>query len=263
MSKTQVRITCIIVLVTLLGVVIYGETKTETGQKSTVQKDEDTTVTTTNGGNGVGNNEPPTGTTDIDKREGTSLRTGTELPKDNEVTGSPDTKASNPEQEATKDVDKAPSNTDTTVVISRGAGNIHSVTVDDTLYYYTTEELEKGLLHDLKPLAPLFVQAQDKYGIDAVFLAAIAAEESGWGRHQFRKNNVFGFYGPEFESLDHCIDYVANFLLTKYLTPDGKYYKGTSVAAVNTYYNGRDTWEDHVTKIMTNIVNRIERTDSE
>lgn len=149
------------------------------------------------------------------------------------------------------------------MAISRGAGNIHSVTVDEGLYYYTVEELEKELLHDLKPLAPLFVQAQDKYGIDAVFLAAIAAEESGWGRHQFRKNNIFGFYGPQFESLDHCIDYVANFLLTEYLTPDGKHYKGTSVAAVNTYYNGRDTWEDHVTKIMNSIVNRIERTDSE
>ena len=263
MSKTQARITCIIVLFVLLGVVIYGETKTEPGQKPTVQEGEDTEVPTTNGRNGVGNNEPPTGNIEANQREGTSPRTGTELPKDNEDPRSPDNRTINSEQEATKENDKAPSNTDTTVAISRGAGNVHSVTVDDDLYYYTAEELEKGLLHDLKPLAPLFVQAQDKYGIDAVFLAAIAAEESGWGRHQFRKNNIFGFYGPQFESLEHCIDYVANFLLTEYLTPDGKYYKGTSVAAVNTYYNGRDTWEEHVTKIMNNIVNRIERTDNE
>lgn len=263
MSKTQTRLTCIIVLFTLLGVVIYGETKTETGQKPAVQEDEDTTVDTRNGRNGVGTNEQPPGNNDLDEREKPSLRTGAELPKDNEDPGSPDTKVSNPEQEATKETNKTPSDTDTTVAISRGAGNIHSVTVDDNLYYYTAEELEKGLLHDLKPLAPLFVQAQDKYGIDAVILAAIAAEESGWGRHQFRKNNIFGFYGPQFESLGHCIDYVADFLLTEYLTPDGKYYKGTSVAAVNTYYNGRDTWEEHVTKIMDNIVNRIERTDNE
>lgn len=244
MNKSQARITCIIVLFVLLGVVIYGETKTETEQKPTLQEGEDTADTNTSGRNGVGNN---------------GLSKNDRQPTSGTIYGDTDSE----HMEEASDGKPTPSiNVESDVVtIGRGAGNSHSVTVADGLYYYTAEELEKGLLHDLKPLAPLFIQAQEKYGIDAVFLAAVAAEESGWGRYQFRQNNIFGFYGPQFESLEHCIDHVANFLLREYLTPSGKYYKGTSVAAVNTYYNGRDTWEEHVTSIMASIVNRIERTD--
>ena len=55
-----------------------------------------------------------------------------------------------------------------------GVGNIHNVTIDTNKRYYTAEELEKGLLYELKPLAKYFIHAQEKYGIDAVFLASIA-----------------------------------------------------------------------------------------
>lgn len=144
-----------------------------------------------------------------------------------------------------------------------GAGCVLAVTVRPGYRYYTVEELEKGLLHELKPLAPYFVQAQETYGIDAVFLAAVAAEESGWGRYQFRKNNIFGFENCDFDSLEQCIDYAANWLSYKYLTPSGVYYEGLSVVDVNKHYNGRSDWEDHVVAIMGQIVDRIERNDTE
>lgn len=141
---------------------------------------------------------------------------------------------------------------------SLGAGYITDITVRQGYRYYTADELAKGLLHDLVPLAPCFIEAQETYGIDAVFLAAIAAEESGWGRYQFRQNNIFGFENCDFESVEHCIDYAASWLKTQYLTPDGTYYEGVGVADVNKHYNGRDTWEEHITAIMSQIVARIE-----
>lgn len=143
-------------------------------------------------------------------------------------------------------------------LLTLGAGYLSNVKVRPGYRYYDADDLAKGLLHDLVPLAPFFIEAQETYGIDAVFLAAIAAEESGWGRHQFRKNNIFGFEKCDFDSLEHCIDYAASWLNTQYLTPGGRYYEGVGVADVNKHYNGRKTWEEHVGVIMGQIVNRIE-----
>lgn len=144
-----------------------------------------------------------------------------------------------------------------------GAGYASNVKVRPGYRYYTAEELEKGLLYDLVPLADYFIEAQETYGIDAIFLAAVAAEESGWGRYKFRKNNIFGFENCDFDSLEHCVDHAASWLKTQYLTPGGTYYEGAGVADINKHYNGRDTWEQHVVAIMGQIVDRIERTDTE
>ena len=140
----------------------------------------------------------------------------------------------------------------------RGAGNASDVTVASDKRYYNADELAKGLLYDLVPLAPYFIAAQETYGIDAVFLAAIAAEESGWGRYQFRRNNIFGFENCDFDSVAQCIDYAASWLKTHYITPGGNYYEGVGVVDINKHYNGRDTWEEHVTDIMGQITTRIE-----
>ena len=56
----------------------------------------------------------------------------------------------------------------------------------------STEELEAVLKYDLKPYAQEFLYAEEDYGINACFLASIAALESGWGRYQFKENNIFG-----------------------------------------------------------------------
>jgi hypothetical protein len=139
-----------------------------------------------------------------------------------------------------------------------GAGNTEDVRTDPDNYYYNADELAMGLLYDMVPLAPYFIDAQEKYGIDAVFLAAVAAEESGWGQYQFRRNNIFGFERCDFDSLPGCIDYAADWIKTQYLTPDGLYYNGESVTAINIRYNGRATWEENVKSIMAQIINRIE-----
>ncbi len=143
-----------------------------------------------------------------------------------------------------------------------GPGDTSNVNCNPTVRYYDAELLEKGLLYDLKPYAADFIQAQETYAIDAVFLAAVAAEESGYGRYAFRKNNIFGYGSKDFDSVPQCIDYVARKLRENYLTPGGVYYKGESIASISTYYcNGNTTWVANVTQIMKDIDGRINHDD--
>ena len=60
---------------------------------------------------------------------------------------------------------------------------------------FSAEELSAGLRGELVPLAADFVAAEAEYGVNAVFLAALAAHESGWGRHCFLPENIFGWGG--------------------------------------------------------------------
>ena len=117
----------------------------------------------------------------------------------------------------------------------------------------TAEELRSGLKKDLVDLAEDFIAAEEKYGINAVFLAALAAFESGWGRHCFRENNLFGWGGKSFETKSECVDFVASKLAEHYLSEDGKYYHGMNLYGVNRSYNGSDIWVENVAAIMAKI----------
>ena len=96
----------------------------------------------------------------------------------------------------------------------------------------STEKLESVLKGELKQYAQEFIWAEEDYGINACFLASIAALESGWGEHQFRPNNVFGFGRMKFESVPKCIDYVSWYLRKHYLNESGKYYRGGTIADI-------------------------------
>lgn len=143
-----------------------------------------------------------------------------------------------------------------------GPGDTRNVNRNPTIDYYDAETLQRGLLYDLKPYAEAFVQAQENYAIDAVFLAAVAAEESGYGRYRINTNNVFGYGRKAFASVPECIDYVASKLRDNYLNENGCYYKGCSVADVAVYYNnGSAYWINNVSAIMHEITARAERKD--
>lgn len=143
-----------------------------------------------------------------------------------------------------------------------GPGDTDNVNRNPNVVYYDAETLRRGLLYNLKPYAEAFVQAQDEYGIDAVFLAAVAAEESGYGRYTVNKNNIFGYGRKAFGSVPECIDYVAGKIRSNYLNPDGIYYKGCSVSDIAVYYNNGSTyWVNNITVIMTEIATRASRKD--
>lgn len=118
---------------------------------------------------------------------------------------------------------------------------------------YTAKELEKGLRGELSAYAEDLIAAERKYGVNAVFLAAVSALESGWGRHCFRENNIFGWSGKSFSSKSACIDFVASKIKQNYLSENGKYHRGKTVSAVNVCYNGNSFWEEKVLGIMVMI----------
>lgn len=96
----------------------------------------------------------------------------------------------------------------------------------------STEEFEAVLKGELKQYAQDFLNAEEDYNINACFLASIAAAESGWGEHQFKPNNIFGFGRKTYKSVEHCIDHVAWYLRKHYLNKNGKYYRGGTISAI-------------------------------
>ena len=117
-----------------------------------------------------------------------------------------------------------------------------------------------NLQGDLAPLEDAFLQAEADHGVDAAFLAAVAALESGWGESELarEKNNLFGWRGADgymvFDSKEDCIDHVAAYLAKEYLDPDGIYYRGTAVEDVAKHYcGGNEAWIEAVKNIMLSV----------
>ena len=115
------------------------------------------------------------------------------------------------------------------------------------------KELCAALKYDLVPYAGYFIEAEQKHGVNAAFLAAIAAQESGWGRYCFRENNIFGFGKKSFDSVPECIDYVAGYLAEHYIAEDGKYYHGKTVEGVSVCWCDED-WAKRVNYIFDSIL---------
>lgn len=123
---------------------------------------------------------------------------------------------------------------------------------------FSAEELSAGLRGELVPLAADFVAAEREYGVNAVFLAALAAHESGWGRHCFLPENIFGWSGKSFDSKSECISFVASRLVEKYLAEDGRCFHGKTLSGVNRSYNGSNEWTSAVAGIMAKISQKAE-----
>ena len=107
------------------------------------------------------------------------------------------------------------------------------------------EVLENAPRRTLAKYAKDFVEAEQAYGINAFVLAAIVAEESGWGTSELAKsqNNLTGFAvynsktrGSSFSSGGESIMLTAKLLKENYLTPNANNYHGRSIQAVNKDY---------------------------
>ena len=122
----------------------------------------------------------------------------------------------------------------------------------------------KGKAKVYLPLAHDLIMAEKKHGVNAFYLIGVYSLESGWLGSTLAKNcnNLGGvkFYNQTygngkkttncwsgyagFDSVSEFIDFHANLLETKYLTPGASHYYGTSVANVAKDYghsNGVDT----------------------
>lgn len=132
--------------------------------------------------------------------------------------------------------------------------------------FVTVSELEAVFPETLKPFAQYFVEAEYEYGINAIFLSAIAAHESGWGTSSLavNKNNLFGVKGgsssyQSYESKRDSIFYTAKLLRDNYLIKkDGRFY-GVSVDTINYRYcpNDGGYWSNAVDSIAWSLMSSI------
>ena len=73
-------------------------------------------------------------------------------------------------------------------------------------------------------LEDAFLKAEQDYGINCLFVMAIASHESANGTICFRPNNMFGFGRSGFSSKAEGIDVVSRALARNYLSPGGSLY---------------------------------------
>ena len=121
----------------------------------------------------------------------------------------------------------------------------------------TAAQLDAKLKNRLKGTGCYFIAAQEKYGINAEFLAAIAILESGNGSSVAarRKNNFFGLMGKRgqltFNSPQECIECVA-----KNLTKPMGYYFGKgryTIGNIGKKYASDRKWATRVAAMMRSI----------
>ncbi len=126
-----------------------------------------------------------------------------------------------------------------------------------------------------------FIDAGKKYGVNALYLAAHAIHESGFGtsRLALTKYNLFGYGAYDatpfvaayrFSSVEASIEYIAQRLKATYLNPTSSYFKGAylgfrtntlagtrveeSSEGMNFYYASDPYWGQSIARHMANIL---------
>ena len=97
------------------------------------------------------------------------------------------------------------------------------------------------------------------YGINCLFVMAIAAHESANGTMCYMPNNMFGYGGMSFSSKAECIDVVSRGLAQRYLTPGGGLYSGKTISDVNKRYAASTSWDDKVAANMARYYSVISK----
>lgn len=112
-----------------------------------------------------------------------------------------------------------------------------------------------------------FIEAELMYDVNAVFLAALAKHESASGTSRIAKdkNNLFGWgaSAPDpynnaitFDNKAECINVVSQSVAKNYLTPGGRFHKGSNLTAMNRFYARDGSWALKVANTMLDINNQ-------
>lgn len=119
----------------------------------------------------------------------------------------------------------------------------------------------------LEGLGKDFVNAEKTYKVNAVYLMAHAAWESGWGTSQISKskNNLFGFGAYDtspgssaikFKTKGDCILAVAKYISKHYLEEEGDHYNGSNLKGMNVVYASDDNWASGISSVMISLINK-------
>ena len=114
-----------------------------------------------------------------------------------------------------------------------------------------------------------FYNAEQTYGVNGIFIAAVGIHESAWGTSYLakEKKNLFGYRAydrdpinsaQDFESYVDAINVVAEALHKNYLTPTGSFYNGTTIESVNQKYASDKAWHEKVYKYMEYLYGNLE-----
>ena len=118
-----------------------------------------------------------------------------------------------------------------------------SMDVSRVKYNGTAEHLNQFLGGVLRGKGKAFCKAQEKYGINAVFLLAIAKHESGNGTSKIARErcNVAGMKGKNgwmrFSSVEECIDKMAKNIKENYVDENKK-----TISQINRKYAKDTKW---------------------
>ncbi len=123
----------------------------------------------------------------------------------------------------------------------------------------TLSDLELVTQGNLKGLESAFLKAEEDYGINCLFVMAIASHESADGTICFRPNNMFGYGSSGFSSKAEGIDVVSKALAQRYLSPGGSLYSGKTISDVNKHYASSTTWDDKIAAKMASYYSTISK----
>lgn len=118
----------------------------------------------------------------------------------------------------------------------------------------------------LEDCSDYFTECEEKYGVNAIGVMAIAVHESAWGtsRRAQEDHNLTGYgvysdsaKGINAPSKEENLLMTAKLLKESYLTRSGSHYKGTSLMAVNESYCTSGDWAINVTTHAYTLMDRL------
>ncbi|MCI7179172.1 MAG: S-layer homology domain-containing protein [Schaedlerella sp.] len=155
---------------------------------------------------------------------------------------------------------------------SRYSGVQLSETIEETIRYYFESDPNTYLNSKMNGIGDTMTAAQDNYGVNALLMAGIAANESGWGTSSIcqNKNNLFGLNAVDsspgqsasyFESTRQCVQEFASHWMSKgYLNPeDDRYFGGflgNKGSGINVKYASDPYWGEKAANIAWNLDER-------
>ena len=135
-----------------------------------------------------------------------------------------------------------------------------NITAQDIINFFNLKRPDSPL----KNYAQSFIDAQNKYGVNAQYLVAHAIWETGWGGSNLRnyKYNLFGYgaydscpftCGYYFPTGGDSINFEGYIVKRDYLDETGIYYNGPTLTGMNIKYATDPNWKNGIANLMQSI----------
>lgn len=137
----------------------------------------------------------------------------------------------------------------------------------------TRSNLSKEQMHQmlsgtaLETLVDAYYWYEEVYNVNAIFMMALNAHESAWGRSSLAisNNNLGGYKASDgsfkyFDSWGEFLDENFRLISEEYLDPDGLFYNGVDIFSVNIRYCTEPndlSWSDGINQIAYELLNKL------